>query len=205
MNGSFNRVWSTTQPCWVVALLVPLLWLGAGFVDARDINRLDDYAIFDTAAGSWDGVGVSFDIAPNGALQPAVTYRDTWEASLSEDGQTMVMNGVTQAGGRRIEYVWRFRLHRAAEKVTAEFENSLDQASSLEANLVADGKRLELRTPPSADASDKSGMFLDIYLEDEDDLVIEISIRDAEGERYRSAARYRRAEAAQRKDEREGV
>ena len=207
MNDASNRPRSATRPSRGVALLVSWLWLGAGFVEARDIDRLDDYAVFEPATGSWVGVGVSFDIAPNGALQPAVTYRDTWEASLSADGETMVMNGVTRAGGRRVEYVWRFRLHRAAEKVTAEFENSLDQASTLEANLVADGKRLELRTPSSADAGDQAGvgMFLDIYLEDEDDLVIEISIRDAGGERYRSAARYRRAEAAQRKNGSEGV
>ncbi len=160
----------------------------------RDIDRLDDFELFARAGGAWEGVGVSFDIAPSGALQPAITFRDTWEANLSKDGRLMVMNGVTRAGGRKIQYVWRFRWHPGKEAVTAEYENSMGEASSLEATVVADGKRLELRTPPSGAGDDGSGMFLDIYLEDEGDLVIEVSIRDPKGERYRSAARYRQTE-----------
>ena len=197
MTGKSNRVWSWTQPCWVLVLGLLALACGAG--EARDIHALDDYALFKRAAGSWEGIGVSFDIHPNGALQAPVTYRDNWEATLAEGGRLMVMNGVTQAGGRRVEYVWRFRWHPKSEKLTAEFENSLGDASELRAEVLADGKRLELRTlAPSGEEkikpSPNAGLKLDIYLEDEDDLVIEITIRNDEGtEIYRSAARYGRA------------
>ncbi|MCB1231526.1 MAG: hypothetical protein KDN19_14750 [Verrucomicrobiae bacterium] len=173
-----------------------LAWcVGIGAAVGRDIHRLDDYELFAKAAGVWEGVGVSFEIAPNAELKPAITYRDTWEASLAESGRLMVMNGVTRSGGRKIEYVWRFRWHPEVEKVTAEFENSLGEASTMEVNVVADGKRLELRTPRSSEENDQSAMHLDIYLEDEEDLVIEVSIHGADGEEtYRSAARYQESE-----------
>ena len=187
---------------WRRASLVGFLFAALGFVgvvSARDIHRLDDFALFEAAAGSWEGIGISFEIAPSGRLAPAVTYRDTWEASLSEDGRLMVMNGVTRSGGRRIEYVWRFRWQPESESIRAEFENSLGEASHLEATVLADGRRLELESPTRVDDEEVGGMSLDIYLEDEDDLVIEVSLRDDKGEeRYRSAARYRRGEEGER-------
>ena len=209
MSAPFNRVKSAIKPCWVatVALLFSLT-----LATARDIHSLDDYEIFRRTAGNWEGVGVSFDIAPNGALQPAVTFRDTWEATISEGARLMVMNGVTQAGGRRVEYVWRFRWEADVEKVTAEFENSLGVSSTMEATVVADGKRLELRAPREeskageAPVSEDAGLRLDIYLEGDDDLVIEVVIRAADGsERYRSAARYRKSAKASGKRSKVGL
>ncbi len=183
---------------WLTGCLLSLsLAVGAG---ARDIHSLDDFEVFRRTAGTWEGIGISFDIAPSGALAPAITYRDTWEATLSEGGRLMVMTGVTRAGGRRVTYGWRFRWEPSTETVTAEFENSLGDAASLEARVVADGRRLELRSPgegkgrPAGDAG-APGLSLDIYLEDDDDVVIEVSLRADDGtERYRSAARYRKSE-----------
>ncbi len=183
MNARLDRVRWATQP----SLIAVALWFVAPVAgQGRDIHRLDDFELFREATGAWEGVGVSFEFAPNGAIQPAVTYRDTWEASLAEGGRLMLMNGVTRSGGRRVEYVWRFRWDAAGERVTAEFENSLGESGKLDAKVLAEGRRLEL--------SSESGMGLDIYLEDEGDLVIEIVLLDeADRERYRSAARYHRA------------
>ncbi|MCB1234942.1 MAG: hypothetical protein KDM91_07710 [Verrucomicrobiae bacterium] len=156
---------------------------------AKDIHALKDWPVFAATAKTWEGVGVSFDIV-DGQLGDAVTFRDRWEAEFKEDGRLMEMRGVTRAGGRKIEYLWRFRFHPETETVTGEFETSEGGARAVEVTVVAEGKRIEIRTPQSADS--KAGLAMDIYLEDGGDLITETRTFDREGkDNYRSAARYR--------------
>lgn len=184
---------SPIQQGWVhfaCGLVVALVALSVG--SGRADDSLSDITLFEESVGEWEGIGVSFDIV-NGELREPVTFRDRWEAKFSEEGRLMEMRGTTRAGGRRIGYLWRFRWIPKDEKILAEFENSEGVSSSVDVTAVAEGKRIKIRTPDSEEENaNKGGMRMDIYLEEED-IVIESTIVDGEGnETYRAAARYRK-------------
>jgi hypothetical protein len=165
------------------------IFTGNGFSQARKpIKSLKDIEVLAIAEGTWEGVGVGFDLE-NGELQPPQTFRDDWTSAFKKEGQTYEMTGLIKRGGQEMVYAWVFKFNGGRDKITASYEMATNQTGILGVKVLADGKRVQLHP-----ISGKKGinMTIDIYFEDKD-IVIESQVRNLKGELvYQSATRYQK-------------
>ena len=167
--------------------LISIAFAGIAFGQAKKaIRSLEDIEVLKSAAGDWEGVGVSFDIK-DGELQQPLTFTDDWGAGFRKGGKEFEMTGMVRQAGKELPYSWVFKLNGGRESLTATYEMASEEAGELSVKLIADGKRVQLKPIPG-----KRGihMEIDIYFEG-DDMVIEALLKNVKGETvYRSAGRY---------------